>query len=360
MMEKRKKIVILSPYPFNGAPSQRFRFEQQIIHLQKYFDVVQLSFWTNKSNAVLYKKGKIVEKGMGLLLGIIRRKIQLFQVMNADIVFIHREIVPIGTLFFEWIIAKLFRKKIIFDFDDAIWRLDTSNENKKLEWLKNADKVKKIISLSTHVIAGNNYLSDYAKLYNKKVSVIPTTIDTNYHLPTLKKNNTICIGWTGSKTTIKHFELALPVLKKLKEKYKELITFKVIGDENFYHDELHIVGEAWQMSTEIQQLAEISIGIMPLPDDEWSKGKCGFKGLQYMSMEIPAVLAPVGMNIEIIQDGVNGFLAKNEREWIEKISALIENEDLRTKLGKAGRKTIEDKYSLNAQKEHYFLILNSI
>ena len=110
----------------------------------------------------------------------------------------------------------------------------------------------------------------------------------------------------------------------------------------------------WKQSSEIEDLSQIDIGIMPLPDNEWAKGKCGFKGLQYMALEIPTIMSPVGVNTEIIEDGKNGFLASNKNEWISKLSALIESKELREELGRNGRKTIEDNYSVNAHKD--FLI----
>jgi glycosyltransferase involved in cell wall biosynthesis len=109
----------------------------------------------------------------------------------------------------------------------------------------------------------------------------------------------------------------------------------------------------WNLNTEIDDLSEIDIGIMPLPDDEWSKGKCGFKGLQYMAMEIPTVMSAVGVNKEIIEDGSNGFLASTENEWIEKLSLLIESKELRNKFGVNGRKTVVEKYSVYSQKQRY-------
>ena len=113
----------------------------------------------------------------------------------------------------------------------------------------------------------------------------------------------------------------------------------------------------WKQSSEIEDLSQIDIGIMPLPDNEWAKGKCGFKGLQYMALEIPTIMSPVGVNTEIIQDRKNGFLASNKNEWISKLSALIESKELRESLGKNGRKTIEKKYSITNHKDFLISLL---
>jgi glycosyltransferase involved in cell wall biosynthesis len=290
-----------------------------------------------------------------------RRQHDIMRASKYDIIFVQREAFMTPSIRFEKSFAKS-GAKVIFDFDDAIWKLDISDGNKMFKWLKDPAKIPKIISHSHHVIAGNPYLGDYASQFNKNVTVIPTTIDTDYHLrkTEYRDKEKICIGWTGSLTTIKHFRLAENILKKLKLKYGEKISFKVIGEKSYRNEELGIIGIAWNRKTEISELEDIDIGIMPLEDDEWSKGKCGFKGLQYMAMEIPAVLANVGVNTEIIQHGENGFIAKNEEEWFELLSQLIDSFELRKKLGKAGRKTIEEKYSVESQKERYLEVVRGL
>ena len=362
MANNKPSIVILCPYPNNTAPSQRFRFEQQIPLLNQHFKIRQCAFWSEKSNQILYSQGKLFQKSIGLLLGIVSRLTHLVHCMSADIIFVHREIVPIGSTLFERFLSKTFDKKIIFDFDDAIWNLDTSDENKGLEWLKSSTKVGKIIGLSSTIITGNSYLSRYAKQFNSSISIIPTTIDTSYHIPISKANSNrpICIGWTGSKTTVKHFEMIVPILREIKNKYKSQIYFKLIGDENYTNSALELLGTKWALKSEIEDLQEIDIGIMPLPDDEWSKGKCGFKGLQYMALEIPTIMSPVEVNIEIVNHNINGFLAHSDNDWIDHLSALIENKELRNRIGKEGRKTVISKFSVESQKENYLSIFNNL
>ncbi|MBA4323258.1 MAG: glycosyl transferase family 1, partial [Odoribacter sp.] len=271
-----------------------------------------------------------------------------------DIVFIYREALMLGSSYFE----KRFRKtgaKIILDFDDAIWLRDVSRGNNNLAWLKNPSKTARIIRLCDLVITGNDYLKEYALQYNKNVLTIPTTIDTDYYIKTfgVKPGGKVCVGWTGSLTTLKHLELSLPFLRKIKEKYGDSVIFRIISDFPFASDEIVFDFVKWSREAEVQDLSYFDIGIMPLPDDEWAKGKCGFKGLQYMALEIPAIMSPVGVNTEIIQDGVNGFLAANTDEWVEKLSMLIESPALREKLGKAGRQSVLEKYSFESQKQHY-------
>lgn len=358
----RKKILFIASHRKDRAPGQRFRFEQYFDYLNHHGFECTLSFILDeKSDSVLYKNGHYFSKFIIVLQSYFTRLNNLFNKNKYDIIFIFREALMTRSTFFE----KQFRKskaKIIFDFDDAIWNLDVSDANKKFGWLKDPGKTAKIISLCDLVIAGNQYLADYAKHHNNNVVVIPTTIDTTEYIkqPREKIGERICIGWSGSITTIKHFEYALPFLKKLKNKYGEKICIKVIGDASYENRELSVKGTAWNKKEELKELSSFDIGIMPLPDDEWAKGKCGLKGLQYMSLEIPCVMSPVGVNTEIIADGVNGFLAKDENDWVEKISLLIENAELRKKIGAEARKTVEERYSVNSQKEKYLSLFNNL
>lgn len=356
------KLLIISPYPLNQAPSQRFRFEQYLSEFKKNnFQITHRSFLNEKTWLIFYKKGHLFQKIVGIIVGIISRFLLFFTIHRYHIVFIHREACFIGGAFFEWLYSRR-NKNIIFDFDDAIWLHDVSKANDALGWLKKPQKTAKIIAYSKLVIAGNNYLADFAKKFNPNVMVIPTTIDTEYHKP--KRYNTnqkeIIIGWTGSSTTNRHLKTILPVIKQLKHKYNGLIKFVMISNVPLQESEGLIEFIPWNKTTEIEDLAQIHIGIMPLPDDEWTRGKCGFKGLQYMALEIPTVMSPVGVNTEIITDGVNGFLAQTSEEWIKKLSLLIESPELRQKFGKAGRKTIIDKYSVEANKQKYFEAFNRV
>lgn len=291
----------------------------------------------------------------------------------------------------------------MFDFDDSIWLLDTSPENKKFEFLKDPDKTKNNITHAHVVIAGNAFLADYAKRFNPNVSIIPTTIDTDFHKPVqgfdsaqpdntmnfvssgevgngiarseaelwpsaslhddidLKKSDKkIVIGWSGSISTIKHFEMAVPVLKKIQERYPGKTEIHVVGQGSYTHPELDVISKNWSAATEVENLQAFDIGIMPLPNDEWVKGKCGLKGLSYMACGVATVMAPVGVNTDIIQHDINGLLAATDNEWFGALSYLIENPAIRVKLGAAGRQTVVEKYSVEANKHKYLAVLKSL
>ncbi len=352
------RILFIAAHRPNRSPSQRYRFEQYFHFLNMNGYEYELSYIIDKyDDAIFYSKGSLFNKLLIVLKSIAKRLYDVKRANNFDIVFIQREAFMMGTTFFEKLFSKT-KAKLVFDFDDSIWLMDTSNANKKWEWLKSTEKTSKIISYSHLVFAGNNYLANYARPFNRNVKILPTTIDTAFHKrPQPYANNTkICIGWSGSITTIKHFENIIPVLKKIKKKYGDTVFFKVMGDPTYKNNELNLKGISWSHETEVEVLSSFDIGIMPLPNDQWVKGKCGLKGLSYMSLEVPTVMSNIGVNPEIIEDGVNGFLADSKEEWFNKISLLIESFELRKKLGENARKTVIERYSTESQK---YNLLNS-
>lgn len=357
-----KKVLFLANHRLNRSPGQRFRFEQYFDYLNDNGFQCELSpLLSIKDDKLFYSKGNWISKLFIFIKCFNKRLIDVKRAKEFDVIFIFREAFFTGTTYFE---RKISREgvKVIFDFDDSIWIPNISPANKRLEWLKNYAKTREIIELSDMIFAGNRYLADYAEKYNDDVHVIPTTIDTDYHKGDVNKRerNKFCIGWTGTNTTIQHFEYALPVLKRIKEKFKDKVYFKLIGETNYYNEQLKLKGVKWNVSSEIEDLQEIDIGIMPLPDDKWTKGKCGFKGLQYMALEIPTIMSPVGVNTEIITDGENGFLARTEDEWFDKLSLLIESKELRAQFGKAGRKTVIEKYAVDSNKEKYLACFENV
>ncbi len=359
-----KKVLFIAAHEKNRAPNQRFRFEQYIDFLeQNNFQCELSNIISEKEFKILYSKGNFLKKVFFVFKSFFIRYKDLKRANQFDIVFIAREAMLTRNTFFERKVKKS-KAKVIFDFDDSIWLQNISEANKTFKWLKGHSKTAQLISLANLVFAGNQYLADFALENNKKVVIIPTTIDTNEYLPKKSvpkaENEPICIGWSGSITTIKHFEYAIPFLKKIKEKYGEKVNFKVIGDANYRHDELDIRGLAWNKQTELDDLQTFDIGIMPLPNDEWSKGKCGLKGLQYMALEIPTIMSPVGVNTEIITDGENGFLADEITDWVEKISRLIESKELRNSMGKKARETVQNDYSTDSQKDNYLKYFNQL
>jgi glycosyltransferase involved in cell wall biosynthesis len=361
------KILFIVHHRKDRSPGQRFRFEQYFSYLeQNGFHITFSNLLNKQDDAIFYAPGNYLGKFWILLKAFFIRIFDIYRATNHDIVFIYREGFITGTTFFERAVKTFTKAKIVFDFDDSIWITTISESNKNLAFLKNPKKTDIIISLADMVFVGNNYLADYARKLNPNVKLVPTTVDTLKFDPPNKvkysKNNKICIGWSGSFSTIEHFETAIPALQIIKEKFTDKVYFKLIGDENYTCKQLNLQGIAWSSQTEVAEMAEFDIGIMPLPDTDFTRGKCGLKGLTYMALEIATIMSPVGVNKDIIVQGENGFLADTTNEWVEKISLLIEDATLREKLGKAGRKTVLEKYSIEANKDKYveFLSLSKL
>ncbi|TVQ93899.1 MAG: glycosyltransferase [Bacteroidetes bacterium] len=361
-MKNPKKILFLVAHRPGRSPGQRFRFEQYLDYLSANGFQYDISYLINeKDDRIFYATKKYFAKARFLVKSLRQRLKDLKTIKEYDLVFLYREAHMLGITWFE---KKIRNKgvKMILDFDDSIWLNDISTGNRHLAFLKKPSKTADIIGLCDACIVGNQFLANYARRYNPNVFVIPTTIDTDYYLHDYQsdKGKPVCIGWTGSSTTIKHFSLAIPVLREIKQKYGDKVKFRVISDE-FHNGQLEdLENIKWNKENEIRDLSVIDIGIMPLPDDEWSQGKCGFKGLQYMALGKPAVMSPVGVNNDIISDGKNGFLAKTHEEWIDILSRLIDDAELRKRIGREGRKTVEERYSFHSQKERYLNIFRKM
>lgn len=344
-----KSILFLDMHREGRSPSQRFRYEQYLPLLRAHGFRVHHSFLLNeKDDKIFYSRGNYVGKGLILLKSIFRRTRDLIRSRAYDFVFIQREAFMLGTVFFERLLVTS-GAKLIFDFDDAIWlhQVSSTSPNQNLNFLKKPSKTSTLIALAHTVVAGNSYLGNYAIQFNKNVRIIPTTIDTELYTPIKNPTSSIInIGWSGSKTTVDHFKEVIPALVKIKQKYGDKITFTLLGDSSYLHKTLGIEGKTWNLDQEVSDLRTFDIGIMPLPADEWSKGKCGCKALQYMGLSIATVASPVGINQTIIQDGVNGFLCHSEEEWVDKLSILIVNEELRLTIGARGRETVLKNYSM--------------
>jgi glycosyltransferase involved in cell wall biosynthesis len=351
----QKKILFLLPYSLHKAPSQRFRVEHFFPLLKKNgieFDVQ--CFLDEATSNLLYENANLLKKGWGVTKGFLRRiKSSLFTVHKYDYVFVHREASPLGPPVFEWIIAKWWRKKIIYDFDDAIWIPNTSSGNRIASWLKANWKVKYICRWAYKVSAGNDYLCDYAKKYNEQVVKLPTTVDLSNQQYPLKQSQPgrLVVGWTGSHSTLKYLDDIIPLIRALQEKFE--FTFMVIADKKPVIDLPRWEFVEWKRETEVADLLKLDIGIMPLHHDAWSEGKCGFKLIQYFAAGLPALASPVGVNKIILEENVNGFLCTGPADWSRGLEVLLSNAGLRKEMGLAGRKKVEQEYSLESQSQKF-------
>lgn len=354
------KVLAIVPSLYDTSPGQRFRLEQWEKILKKGdVEITYSPFETPELKGVLYQSGHALRKVKTVFANMLRRRSELDSVRDYDLVYVFREAALLGPAWFERKIARS-GVPMIFDFDDAIFVAYRSPSNGYLSYLKFPQKTGEICRLSAHVMVGNEFLANYARQFNETVTIVPTTIETDKYRPVERSTapDTLTIGWSGSHSTVQHLDTIRGALQSLAE--EEKFRLRVVGTPNYEIDSVDIEAIPWRSETEIDDLSPIDIGLMPLPDDNWSKGKCGLKALQYMALGIPTICSPVGVNTKIIQDGENGFIADSTAEWVEKIKVLLHSRELRQKLGLAGRTTVETDYSAKRQAPRVLEIFESV
>jgi glycosyltransferase involved in cell wall biosynthesis len=356
------RILALVPYPFDTAPGQRYRIEQWAPILKQLgAEITFESFRGDELNSLLSREGNTLRKIYLTARESARRLKVLKLIEDCDLVYIYKEVALLGPPLIERYIS-MKGIPIVFDLDDAIFMHSpsTSPVNRCFRLLKFPGKTGTICRLAAHVIAGNSYLARYSSRFNQNVTVVPTTIDTAKY--TVAESKTTAhpplIGWTGSYSTVHHLNTVRRVLMRLAE--KERFRLRVIGTDSYQIDGVEVEAMPFRPETETADLRPIDIGIMPLPDDEWARGKCGCKALQYMALGIATVCSPVGVNTKIIQDDENGLLAMTEDQWIEKLTRLLHSPSLRERLGKAGRATVETEYSMSLHAPRVHEIFESV
>ncbi|MBL8138783.1 MAG: glycosyltransferase family 4 protein [Acidobacteria bacterium] len=340
-------VGFLALHAPNLSPSQRYRVEAYLPHLQRRGISVEYDWLLDREDLRLfYGRDRAVAKAWIAARAAVERFRQTTVPRAIDLFLVQREAFFLGPAWSERL-AQV-QAPLVFDFDDAIWIRDVSEGNQRFAWLKNIEKCAAIARRAQVTLAGNEYLAAWARQHSSRVTVVPTCIDTDRYAPEEKapEKSQLTIGWSGSLSTIPHLRTLLPVLERAKRAFGDRIRIRVMGDASFAHPPAEIVGEAWSPEAEMALLREMDIGVMPLPDTAWTRGKCGLKGLLSMAMGAAAVMSPVGVNTEIVQHGVNGFLPASDQEWFDVLAQLIEDPDLRTSIGHAGRATVVDRYSI--------------
>jgi glycosyltransferase involved in cell wall biosynthesis len=350
------RVLALSPIPEEGAGC-RFRIAQFIPYLESVGIQVTLSSLFNADFFhLVYKPGHYVRKAVTFAGLSLKRLDSLRAASRFDAILIYREIFPIGPAVIERLLGMRRRPPIVFDFDDAIFLPSVSDANRVIRALKQPGKVATIIRHSDHVIVGNEYLASYARQFSRAVTVIPTCVDTTKFVPSLEAvsrngsegSRQPVVGWIGSPTTAAYVRRLATVFRRVRERHPFLLRVSGTGD-SFDVSGVETENALWTLGGEVQLFNTCDVGVYPLFDDEWSKGKCGFKAIEFMACGVPVVAAAVGVNREIIDDGANGFLASTEDEWVEKLGRLLADRELRRRFGEAGRRVVEERYSLKVQ-----------
>lgn len=336
------RLLILTRYDSLGA-SSRLRFYQFVPYLKsKGFDITIQHLLSNEYINHLYNKTPLPI--MEIIKSYFRRALILINKNKFDLIWLQHEAFPWIP---NWIEKLFFKTKIpvIVDYDDAFFhRYDLNNSTLIKFVLKN--KINNVMNQADTVIVGNEYLSDRAKISNaKSIYIIPTVVDTDRYEVVKKNNNGIfTIGWIGSPNNSKY-------LMSIKNAFKEIgkdpkIKLVLIGSQDIELENIDFKVKPWNENSEVEEIKKFDVGIMPLIDNPWERGKCGFKLIQYMACGIPVIASPIGINSKIVENGTNGYLAETEDDWIKYIKILKNDFNLRIKMGINGRRLVLENYSL--------------
>jgi len=335
---KGKKILFLTART-EALASSRTRVYQYIPYLEKAgiqcFVIIMMRHPSvDKAKLKLWKFIKLLFTG-----GIKYLRIVLLCIF-CDVVFIQKTLLPI----WRQNLIRLLNRNLIFDFDDAIYV--SSQIYPSISDAMNRRRLGHILQISRGVILENNYTKEFALQFNKNILMITGPIDCKRYFPKKKeKNKNITIGWIGSPGTTPFLEPLSDVFRKIARHYPNVVI-KLIGASPLKRQGRNIQIVEWGLNSEVENLHDFDIGIMPLPDNELAKGKGGYKLLQYMAIGIPCVGSPVGINSVLIKEGVNGYFADSEEQWYDKLQMLINNRALRESMGSKGREIAEQRYSL--------------
>jgi glycosyltransferase involved in cell wall biosynthesis len=335
------KVLLLTKYGERAA-STRQRFMQFVPHLAARG--IECTVSPLLDDAYLDRKFASGRAGKAdLLRAFTRRTSALLHAKGYDLAVVHCELFPYLPAAFEDLLRPS-RVPYVYDFDDAIFHMYDRHAHAAVRALY-AGKIPRVVARAAHVIAGSRYLADFARIHNPSVEVIPTVVDTNEYSPApARPPGPFTVGWIGSPSTALYLPAALEPIAELFAGGRARL--RLVGS-----GEIAIRGIApaivpWARVTEVDELRAIDVGIMPLSDDPWSRGKCGYKLIQYMACGLPVVASPVGANRDIVEHGVNGFLATTPAEWLAALRELEGNPALRKSMGEAGRRKVEAQYSL--------------
>jgi glycosyltransferase involved in cell wall biosynthesis len=337
-------VLLLTKYARNGA-SSRYRtfqylpwFEQAGIqcHVMPLFDEAYLIH--------RYKSGR---GHVGdILHAFLRRLVALVAARRYDLVAIEYELLPYFPALPERWLGWL-RVPYVVDYDDALFHQYDQHTN---WWVRRllGKKIARVMRGAQLVTAGNAYLADYASRAGAlRVEIIPTVIDLERYprtLATRPPDAVFTIGWIGSPSTSSYLQAIAPALTEVCAGGRGRV--RLIGSGPVDLPGVPVDVLPWNEATEVDMLHQFDVGIMPLPNEPWERGKCGFKLIQYMACGLPVVASPVGVNTEIVEHGVNGFLAETTDEWVQALRTLLLEAELRQRMGQAGRKKVEERYSL--------------
>lgn len=345
------RVLTLVPNQKGYAPGQRGSIELwEDILKSEGIELVYAPFETDKLRDILHKNGNNAAKVFEMMRGYAKRIKLLRNLDEFDAVFVYREAALLGPAFLEKMAAR--KKPIIYQLDDPLFMPYKSPSNGYLSYLKFFGKIKEIIRISKVVMVNSTHIREYASQFNQNIWQVPSIVDTKIfsYKPPAENLKRPCIGWSGSPTTLKNIKLVEKPLQKMSE--KNIADIHFIGGTDFGLENVKYTAQKWNGETEVEDLRRIQIGLVPLPENSWNDYKFIMKTAQYMALGIVPVGTPMASNPEVIRHGENGFLAEKDEEWVEYLTLLAEDSNLRNSMSRQAAQDAQENYSLeaNAQK----------
>lgn len=338
----------------------RYRVESfaRLLEREGHTCIVCVPASVNQKEGLYESRGRL-GKLFYLLLVLLRRIVQLRHVPGADAVFFRGPVFPYGPPLFERIIHCM-NKRLIMDLDDAIWERPAFVKSPFIHFM-DFGWTRKMAKWCRHAVAGNEVIKAYVEQAGCPATIIPTCIDMGLHQQktyTKDADRPVILGWTGLSDNLGYLDRIAPAIKTLSERYP--LELMVSTAKAYHFPGITVRNRTWTMTEEIDYLSEADIGLMPLEDTPRARGKCAFKALQYMGVGTPVVLSPVGMNKEVVENGVTGFLADTPEEWQDNLERLIADAGLRENMGRSARRYIEQHYSIDAYYPVFKKVLQSV
>jgi hypothetical protein len=353
-----RKILALTVKP-SVSPDTRYRILQYFDHIRESGLIVHhFSLLDERSVKRFQTNSDVLCNAAAYLKSCLKRMAQIIRLApRYDIIWILRELMPVGPPILEKLLFRL-HSDVVLDIDDAVFFPDIASGTFIHNRLRDFNKWEKTASAYRTVVCGNRYLASYFRRWGAKaIEIVPTVVCMKRYESVKRIASEIPrIGWVGMPTNRAHLKLLEGVFHRLAERFK----FKgiVVGLNRCLDWKLDCMEYfSWELSRELAYFDLFDIGIMPLADSEFTRGKCAFKIIQYMAAGIPVVASPVGANTEVIRHGINGYLAHSESEWENILRCLLTDSDLRERIGRQGRETVRKQYSLEAWGPRYVNIL---
>lgn len=342
---KRIRVLALASYPVESA-SSRYRITQFLEPLaQRGIDVTFSPFLDAALFADLYTPGRLLRRAPRLLLAILRRFGAIIRAVRADVVFVQREAMLFGPPIVEWAIARLLRRPMILDLDDATWLPYASPVYGRLAAvMKGRRKTERLIRWASVVTCGNPNIAADVRARGAEAVLVPSAVDLRVFHPRESENAIPVIGWIGTHTTYPFLERLMPVFEQLQREHR--FALKVIGSGRADVDT-----HAWNLESEAEDFRSFDIGLYPLVDDEWNARKSALKAVQYMASGVPFVMSPVGVCATLGLRDETHFLATTDEEWLAALRRLLTDAERRQRMGRAGRKFAEEHHSREGAEE---------